>query len=643
MSARVLEPYDGGRLHLRNRVVQAATVTNLGRNEEITRAQIEFYAERARGGVGLVVTEGLAVHSSSIPTHTVPFAFDETLIGGFERLAGAVRGEGAGLLGQLWHAGRQALWNPMQLPWSASSERDPYSGSTPHSMSVGEIDELVQAFAKSARNLEMAGFDGVELHGAHGYLLTQFLSPWSNRRSDLYGGSNENRARLVVRLVEEIRAVCAPEFVVGLKISADEGVPGGIDLPMAQELVGHLVAAASPDYVAVSQGNFSPSLEWHTPDMSFRDGHFRNLWRGIREAAGGVPVMAVGKVPDLDFAQTVLDEGDADLIAMTRALLADPHLVQKFSDGSAARPCVYCNLCWHQIHTLRPVGCFYAPDAPESPISSQRPVALSQTPRDVRVVGAGLAGLEFARTAALLGHSVRVYEAGERPGGRLLHESAVPGRDAMSGAADWLVGELQSHGATLELNTWVDASVVKTWPSDALVVQATGATASVAPLEGAAWEFSLVEAIEGPQKPTGAIVVVDELDEEPVYAACEALAQSGADVLLVTRRPSIGRHVPWVNLLGVFRRLDEAGVRVETLAVPLRTGPSALVLKHSFSGREYEVPPVDTVVRAGPFTPAELLDAGERELIRLGDALAPRGLQALSLEAHRLASQLSHL
>lgn len=636
----VLEPFALRRLSLRNRLVQGATVTNLGRNDALSDEQISFYAERAAGGVGAVVTEGLAVHPSSIPTHTVPLAYDAELIPDFSRLATAVHAGGALLLGQLWHAGRQALWNPMQLPWSASSERDPYSGSIPHAMSLEEIGELVDAFGRAARNLRDAGFDGVELHGAHGYLLTQFLSRWSNRRTDEYGGIVGNRARLVTDLVERVRAECGEEFVVGLKLSAAEGVPDGIELDDAQALVAHIVATAPPDYFAVSQGNFSPSLEWHTPDMRFGDGHFRHLWRGVREVSGEVPVMAIGKIPGVELAQSILDDGDADLVAMTRALLADPRLPEKHTQGRKPRPCVYCNLCWHQIHTLRPVGCFYAPDAPESPASAGQHRRAPGARRDVRVVGAGLAGLEFARTAASLGHAVRIYEARDRPGGRLLAEAAVPGREAMGEAAQWLVDEVLELGVGIELGTPVDSDEIEAWPADAVVVQATGASAVVEPLPGAPRTLSLEWAMSSESELTGRIAVIDEIDDEPVYAACEALAGQGLDVRLITRRPAIGRHVPWVNLIGVLRRLDEAGVSVETMAVADRVENDELVLAHALSRRELGRGRFDSIVCAGPFQPATPLAIGQRALVVVGDALSPRGLQSVALEAHSAALSL---
>jgi hypothetical protein len=638
----VLAPYADGRLRLRNRVAFAATVTNLGLNREISQAQVDFYAARARGGAGLVVTEGLAVHPSSIPNHTVPLAYEQALVPQLARVAAAVHAEGAVALGQLWHAGRQALWNPMHLPWSASAERDPYSGATPHAVTLPEIDELVAAFAATAGNLSAAGFDGVELHGAHGYLIGQFLSPWSNRRTDGYGGPVENRARLVVEVTRAVRAACGDAFVVGLKLSADEGVPGGLDLEATRELVAHIVREAPPDYVCVSQGNFSPSLEWHTPDLRFADAHFRHLWRGVREVSAGVPVMGVGKVPSVELAERLVAAGDADVVAMSRALLADPELVAKAARGGRSRPCVYCNVCWHQIHTLRPVACFYAPEAPESRARwvEAAPAASPSAGGEVHVVGAGPAGLEVARVAAARGHRVVVHEARGKAGGRIVSEATVPGRAPMAAAARWLADEAVAAGAELRLGEAVDAVVVDGWSRDATVVLAVGAVPVVTEVPGAEHVLPLEDAFASPVELGGRVALVDELDDEPVYAAAEALAGQGARVLLLSPRPVLGRHVPWVGMLGTLRRLDEAGVTVHLTTRPVRVQDGELVVAHTFSGRERTLGRIDAIVHAGPYRPAEPLATGGRRTIAVGDAVAPRSLLSVVHEAHRAGLEL---
>lgn len=648
MTLLALEPLQVGPVRLRNRIAMSATVTNLGRNRELTGRLVDYYAARSRGGAGLIVTEGLSAHATSHPNETAPFAFDRALVPQFARLAEAVHDGGAAIFGQLWHVGRQALWNPLLVALSPTSERDPLSGTTPQAMTDRHISEVVDGFVASARNLQEAGFDGVELHGAHGYLLTQFLSPWSNLRTDAWGGSTEGRARFVVAIVESIRAVCGDGFGIGLKLSAHELVEGGIDLDEAKRIVAHLAATAPPDYVAVSQGNFSPSLYAHVPDARFADVPFRELHRGVREAGKGIAVMALGKIQGVLAAEELLRAGDADLVGLARPFIADPDLVVKAARGEQARPCVWCNTCWHLIHTLRPVACFYAPEAPESPLALDgplgppEPVAEGQR-REVHIVGGGPAGLELARVAAARGHDVTVHEREEAVGGRLAREAAVPGRESMGLAVEWLVARALEAGARIVTSSagpgvGVGAgSGVTAAAGGALVVQATGAEPVVTPLPGAAETISLAEAVARLDSLTGPVAIVDEVEDEPVYALAEALARRGIETHLVTRRPTIGRHVSYVSMIGVYRRLDEVGVAIHALLVPLRVEDERLVAAHALSGREHDLPPVAVVVRAGPYRPATPLGGATHTV---GDAVAPRSLQSVFLDAHSLGRRL---
>lgn len=632
MTVLALQPFRVGPLTVRNRIAMAATVTNLGRNRDVSERLIAYYAARARGGAGLIVTEGLSAHATSFPNETTPFAFDPALVPQFARLAAAVKGEGAAIVGQLWHVGRQALWNPLLVALSPTSERDPLSGTTPQAMTEEQIAEVIEGFIGSAENLQHARFDGVELHGAHGYLLTQFLSPWSNRRDDAWGGSTERRSRIVVEIVRALRQRCGPGFAVGLKVSAHEFVDGGIDLAEAQRIVAHLAAVAPVDYIAVSQGNFSPSLYTHVPDARFADVPFRELHRGVREVAAGIPVMALGKVQGVAAAEEILRAGDADLVGLARPFVADPDLVAKAARGEQARPCTWCNACWHLIHTLRPIGCFYAPDAPESPLGLGGPPVVAAEPRRIHVVGGGPAGLELARVAAARGHRVTVAEREPEAGGRLAREASVPGREAMGLAVGWLVDQARAAGASIVMGSAGSAAA-----ADAdVVVQATGAVPAVAPLPGVE-TISLEQAMARLGALAGPVVIVDEVEDEPVYALAEALARRGVETHLVTRRPTIGRHVSYVSLLGVYRRLDEAGVTVQPLLVPARVEAGRLVCVHGLSGREHEVGRVALVVRAGPYLPAERLPGVDHVV---GDAVAPRSLQAVFLDAHALARRL---
>lgn len=638
-----LSPFSRGRLSLPNRVAFLSTVNNLGRNREITPELVAFYEERARGGAGLIVTEGLSVHPTSIPNGTVPLAFDKALVPGFTAIADAVHAYGRPVLGQLWHVGRQALWNPGLQPWAPSPGRDPYSGSTPHAMSESEILEVVEGFAQSARNLAEAGFDGVEIHGAHGYLVTQFLSPWSNHRDDAWGGSTAARSRFVVEIIRRIRARCPDDFAVGLKLTAHEYVDGGIDLDEAQAIVNYLVDQAPPDYLGVSQANFSPSLEYHVPDLTFPDVPFAELAAGVRQVADGVPVMAMAKVPDIETATHLIDRGVADLVGMARAWLSDPHLIRRVESGETPRPCTYCNTCWHYIHTGRPVTCIYAPETGrELEARREERDAAAHARQRVRVIGAGLAGLEIARVASQRGDDVHVYEQAEQVGGRLAWEAGVPGRERMGAAVRWLEEAAVDAGAHIHRGQHVDEETVRRWPDTDRVVVAVGAVPVVETLEGADDTRSLASAWESRATLRDPVVIIDEIEDEPAYAVAIALAGEGHQVACLTRRDAVARNVPYVSRIGVLRRLDEAGVTQHTQLVPARVEGGVLIARHVFSGRERPIGPVGTIVRAGPYAAADRPVPPENQLaVIVGDASAPRPYEAVFREAHRIAARLN--
>lgn len=631
MSSAALTPLRVGSVDLRNRIAMSATVNNLGLNLEVTDAQIGFYTERAAGGVGAIVTEGMSVHPTSIPNPTVPLAYDERMIPGLRKLSESVHNEGAALFGQLWHVGRQALWNPGLIPWGVSGQRDHYSGSTPHVMTEAEILEVVEGFVQGARNLRRAGFDGVELHGAHGYLINQFLSPSSNQRADRWGGSLENRARFAVELINRVRAAAGADFVVGIKLSVDEYIEGGLDLAESSAIVEHLIDVARPDYIATGQGNFSPSLEKHVPDLHFEDMQFAHLPRGIREVADGVPVMAVSKIPDVASASQLIDEGSADLVGMVRALLADAHLVRKAQEGLPARPCIYCNVCWDYIHTGRPVACVYAPDSERPTPEAAKP----SEPLTVDVIGAGPAGLEYARVALEKGHRVRVHEASDVVGGRMHRESLVPGREVYQSAVDWLEGEVRRLGGEVSVGDLIPVGEAGKLGGD-LTVVATGAVPIVSAVPGVDDVRSLEEVLADPSSITGPVVIVDEIEAEPVYGIAEDLARRGHQVSIVSRRAALGRRVPYINLIGVHCRLDEAGIDIHLLTVPKRAEDGRLVVAHAFSDREWVLGEVGTLVQAGPYrSSVDEVAAGD---VVVGDASAPRDLLAAVREANTQAS-----
>src|SRR5262245_24571458 len=321
----------------RNRVVLSATLTNYGAHHRVTDRWTNFLAERAMGGAGAIVTEVIAVDPAALAQDAIVAGYAKDNEEGFKRTADAVEGAGSCLIGQLWHPGRQQLWHPVWSAKGISDQPDAYSWTVPHVMSTAEVRQLAEAYVAVAYRLKRCGFGGVELHGAHGYLITQILSPWSNQRTDQYGGSRQNRLRFVAEVSDAIRSICGKAFVIGLKMPGDEGVETGIDPNEAELITAALVQRGTLDYFAYSQGNFSNSLENHVPDMHFRRAPFLDIHKEIRPAAGGTPVMAIGRIAMPAEAEAAIIEGAGDLVGMTRALIADADWPNKGARGPRQR------------------------------------------------------------------------------------------------------------------------------------------------------------------------------------------------------------------------------------------------------------------------------------------------------------------
>ena len=634
---------------LRNRVALPATLTNYGAGNRITDRWIDFLAERARGGCGLIVTEIIAVDAEALAHGAIVTGYEDANDPGFEKVAGDVHAAGSCILGQLWHPGRQQLWHPTRSPAGVSDQPDALSWTVPRVMSTEECARLVDDYVAVARRLARCGFDGVELHGAHGYLITQFLSPWSNTREDGYGGDLEGRTRFVREIAERIRDACGEAFIVGFKMPADEGVEGGIDVGEAARITERLAATGAFDLFAYGQGNFSLSLENHVPDMHFRPGHFIDLHRRMREVAGGIPVMALGRVGTPDLAERIVAEGYGDLVGMTRAQVSDAAFANKAREGreDEIRPCIFDNFCWGQVHAGKPLAEFHNPHLGERGEARWTP-SPTPGPRRVVVVGAGPAGLEAAWIAAARGHEVHLFGAGAPAGGKLRLEARLPGHADVAKVADHQLRMAERHGVRLMLGTRADAAAVRALEPDAVVV------ASGAKMRRPRWAWSnsvlVVSAVElagrlgTPAAPGGRTAVLFDHDHTAAtYAAAEALADSHDNVVLLTPRTGIAQAVNYCSALGVHRRLHGLDVEIVTATEPVEIRDGGEVhCRNVFSGHEGVVEEVDTVVYA---TPRRVVDALARELADLspaliGDCVAPRNLSIAIHEGHLIGNAL---
>lgn len=339
MYEHVFSPIEIAGVVIPNRVVRTAHATGIGAgrmNDDL----IAYHEARARGGVGLSVIEIMAVHPSSPGSLN---AFDPTLVDGYHKLMDAVRPHGMRVFQQLWHAGHNSLPLGGGPPWSASDVPSPLLGVVPRAMTRAQIAEIVDAFAAAARLCKAGGLDGVEVHAAHGYLIQQFLSPNANLRSDEYGGSLENRMRFLLEVMRAVRAaVAAPGFAVGIRVALDL-TSGGVGVEENVAVVRALREEGLADFIDVSLGNY------HS---------FPKMIGGMHEPVGyeletsipistdaGVPVLVTGRFRTLEEADQVIRLGQADLVGMTRATLADPELVTKTRAGHVerVRPCIACN------------------------------------------------------------------------------------------------------------------------------------------------------------------------------------------------------------------------------------------------------------------------------------------------------------
>ena len=544
-------PINLGPVALKNRVVRTAHATNLGAGT-MNDALIGYHLARAEGGVGLSIIEILSVHPSTPATLNV---FIPDIGDAYRKLVAAVRPHGMKLFQQLWHGGHNALPLDGSPPWSASDVPSPTTGVTPVPMTQAMIDEIVAAYADTARKCEEWGLDGVEIHCAHGYLPAQFLSPNANRRSDGYGGSFENRLRFLREVVAAVRQAVSVNFAVGVRVAPDQSA-GGIGVEDVQRAVQALEDEHLIDFVDVSLGDYHafPKLigGMHEP-MGYEMPTSAPIARAAR-----TPAIVTGRFRTLEEADQIIRLGDANLVALTRAHIADPQLVNKTLAGhpEQVRPCIACNqgCVGGLLGPAARMGCTVNPAiGAENSLDDTRltPVA---TPRRVLVVGGGPAGMEAARVAALRGHTVTLAEAADDLGGTLRIAARAPQRHGIADIAVWLEQEVYRLGVDVRLSTYLSADDIRSLAPDAVIL-ATGSLPRMdgiqlshpgEPIAGIArphvlssWDLLL----ERPPRPVKSAVVIDDVGHYEGIAAAEHLLAQGAEVHFVTRHAAFAHQM----------------------------------------------------------------------------------------------------
>lgn len=628
-----------------NRVMRLPTTTNTGANGMATPRTTAFYAAVARGGSGIIVTESMRAHASNGARGTAMLLHEPEIVPTLVPMAAAMRSHGALAIAQINHTGRQHHADNPPTVWGPSAIACPHSGGVPHELSVAEIADIVRGFATAANHAREAGFDGVEIHGAQGHLIQSFVSPFSNRRSDAYGGSAENRLRFLREIVDAVRTAVGRETIVGLRMGVEEFWPGALTIADSEAHARAIAAWGVFDYFSLAQGSFN-TLDTHLPDAHYGELPFADLHARIRAVAGGIPVIVSTRIQTPQQAEALLAGGKTDLVGLCRALIADPAWPDKARTGRAddIRRCISTSQCWGWIIGPRKLGCSINPEAGNE--IELPPLARAKTIRKVVVVGGGPGGLEAARVAADLGHRVVLFEKEPELGGRLRGTQRYQPYHEASFALDYLVRQAGKRDIDCRLGVEATADAIQAEAPDAVIV-ATGATANVPALAGDGSVAVRLYETDVPATVRGRVVVMDE--DGYYWAACvtEALARAGAEVIYVTRFLQPLRELPEVSRISTLRELDKLGVTIRDNTFVDRAERGGIVLRHYYNtAREERLADVMQVAwvglrRANDALALALKAQGVRNVSVIGDAYAPRRLVEAIAEGHRAARGIS--
>lgn len=619
MTTKLFESASINGLTLRNRIIMPPMLTHFASiNGEVTDRLIAYLANRAEGGVGLLIPEAMAVAASGLAYFPGLSIAHDRYIKGLKKLAGAVHARGGRIGAQLGHAGRFAQPAVSRMPRQLVSFISGWcSPEESHVLEDDEIEELAQNYADAAVRAASAGFDLVEIHGAHGYLIGQFLSPFFNRRTDRWGGSLENRMAFPLLVLQKIRKELGGSFPISFRISSDEFIENGLKLPESIEIA-RTFAKAGADLIHVSAGIIETN-RFTGPPPCLPKGWNSESAAAIREAVlpYGAKVSVAGRIHDLASAEQILEFGQADFVSIGRALIADPFLPNKLVSGreDMVTPCLSCNEgCIGSIARKESLKCAV------NPLVGQEMLAKNKTSREkkVFVVGGGISGLAAALEAKRSGHDVTLFEKTSRLGGLLNVAALPPHKELFFQLTENMLNLLKEAGVKICLNHEVTArELLEARPDEVLV--ATGSKPVIPGFIKNSSFLTAQDVLEG--KPVGQNVLI--IGGGMVGAeTAEFLAAQGKEITILEMRDSIAPDMQVRARIFLLETLKKAGVKFLLETQILGVAPDGTVKAKDKWDNEFELGGYDAIVIAVGYKPEKGLCA---ELAKNGIKFTPLG------------------
>lgn len=655
----IFEPFTVKRMTMKNRIVMTPMGTNYGeQNGEMSFLHINYYEQRAKGGTGLIIVENASVFSPQGSNGTTQLRIDhDSYIPRLYKLCETVHKHGACIAIQINHAGASAQAHRTGIqPVSASDIPSKEGGEIPRPLTKEEIYEIVEKYGKAAKRAQTAGFDAVEIHAGHSYLLSQFLSPLTNKRTDEFGGSPENRARFAKLVIEEVRKQVGPFFPIFVRISADEFMEGGNTLEDTLEYLQYFEKEV--DVFDVSAG-LNGSIQYQIDANYLADGWRSYMAKAVKERYNK-PCITMGNIRDPRIADDILARGDADLIGIGRGLIADPEWVNKveFGDTADIRKCISCNIgcAGHRIGINRPIRCTINPGVNTGEDYKKKRV---KRQCNVVVIGAGTAGLEAACTAAEVGCTTFIIEKKPYLGGLAAEISKIPDKNRLADFPNYLIHRAEKmKNMFIFKNTEATIEQIQSLHPD-IIVNATGSSPLLPPIKGLHdvidKENGKVSSIlnminhvvsgDYPEDMSGKKVVVIGGGAVGLDVV-EYFAPRGADVSIVEMMPIIGNGIDPVSKTGTFNLMEKHGVKQLTNTALLEVKEASFLVKNP-DGTEEELPFDYGFVCLGMRANNPILkqlqesfDTGKTEIMNIGDSVRARRIIEGTEEARNILNVL---